>query len=248
MYGKLFTQIYDGSLREDPMVRLVFMDMVILADRDGIVDMTHEAISARTNIPAETIYNAIDKLESEDKRSRSPKENGCRIKRLDKHRDWGWELVNYEYYMRKGTRADKNEKDKIRMARIRNNNKSVAKSSKESKSVADVAHIDVDVDIDKRIIVETFSLKDNSEYAPTQTFLQQIKPLYPFVDLIYEFKNMKAWCISNPKKRKTRDGAKRFINNWLSSAQKTAKKINQEENVPISKEITAENVDDIYAN
>ena len=60
MYGKIFQQIYDGSLRSDPMVRLVFMDMVILADQDGIVDMTHEALSARTNVDIKTIHESTD--------------------------------------------------------------------------------------------------------------------------------------------------------------------------------------------
>jgi hypothetical protein len=151
MYGKIFQQIYDGSLRSDPMVRLVFMDMVILADQDGIVDMTHEAIAARTNVPLQDVQDAIKQLESSDPKSRSPKENGVRIKRLDNHRDWGWELINYEYYLRKGTRADKNEKDRVRMAKIRKKNKGVAKSSEALPLVSDVAHIDIDIDIDKDI-------------------------------------------------------------------------------------------------
>ena len=151
MYGKLFQTIFDGSLRSDPMVRLVFMDMVILADQDGIVDMTHEALAARTNVDLKIIYEAIKQLENPDPRSRSPKEDGVRIKRLDGHRDWGWQLINYEYYLKKGTRADKNERDRIRMAGKRKQNKDVAKRSEPSPSVADVAHIDIDIDIDKDI-------------------------------------------------------------------------------------------------
>jgi len=150
-YGKIFQQIYDGSLRSDPMTRLVFMDMVILADKDGVVDMTHEAIAARTNVPIETVCEAIKSLESPDPRSRSSKENGARIKRLDEHRDWGWVLINYDYYIKKGTRADKNEADRIRMQNIRSKNKDVAFCSNQSKSVADVAHIDIDIDIKEKI-------------------------------------------------------------------------------------------------
>ena len=30
---------------------------------------------------------------------------------------------------------------------------------------------------------------------------------------------MKAWCISNPKKRKTASGIRRFINSWLAEEQ-----------------------------
>jgi hypothetical protein len=129
LYGKIFQQIYDGSLRSNPMVRLVFMDMVILADRDGVIDMTPEALAARTNVPLQDVLDAIKQLENPDPRSRSPKENGVRIKRLDDHRDWGWELINYEYYLRKGTKEEKNEKDRARMAKIRKENKVVANCS-----------------------------------------------------------------------------------------------------------------------
>ena len=149
-YGKIFQQIYDGSLRSDPMVRLVFMDMVILADKDGVVDMTHEAIAARTNVPIKSVCDAIKSLEGPDPRSRSSRENGARIKRLDEHRDWGWCLINYEYYIKKGSRADKNEADRVRIAQIRSKNKSVASCSKPSHHVADVAHIDIDIDIKEK--------------------------------------------------------------------------------------------------
>ena len=149
MYGKIFEQIYDGTLREEPITRLVFMDMIILADRDGIVDMTHEALSARTNVPVEKIYKSIERLEAPDLRSRSADESGARIVRIDEHRDWGWKLVNYEFYLKKGSYEDKKEKDRKRIAEKRNKNKGVAKSRKESHEIAKVAHIDIDKDIDK---------------------------------------------------------------------------------------------------
>lgn len=43
--------------------------------------------------------------------------------------------------------------------------------------------------------------------------------LYPAVDILQELKKMVGWLESNPKKRKTRRGISRFINNWLSNAQ-----------------------------
>lgn len=32
-----------------------------------------------------------------------------------------------------------------------------------------------------------------------------------------------GWCLSNPKNRKTRSGAKRFLNGWLSRSQNSAR-------------------------
>jgi hypothetical protein len=40
MYVKIFAQIYDSSIAEDYLVRLVFEDFLILADKHGHVDMT----------------------------------------------------------------------------------------------------------------------------------------------------------------------------------------------------------------
>ena len=135
------------------MIRLVFMDFIILADRDGKVDMTQEAFAARTNVPVETIYEAAKQLEKPDPRSRSRVNNGARIKRLSQDRDWGWEIVNYEFYRNKGSKADKREADRLRMERKRlaqKNSAGVAKSRKVSRAVADVAHTDTDTDIKKQ--------------------------------------------------------------------------------------------------
>ena len=98
MFAKIFEQIYDSSIAEDYLVRLVFEDFLVLADPDGVVDMTHEAIARRTNVPIEIVRSSIAKLSMPDPRSRSPKEEGRRLILLDIHRDWGWQVVNYEDY------------------------------------------------------------------------------------------------------------------------------------------------------
>ena len=100
MYGKLFASMYDGSLAMvGPWEALVtFQQLVILADREGFVDMTPDAISRRTIIPLEIIKKGIAVLEQPDERSRDPREEGRRIIRIAPHRDWGWQIVNYDKY------------------------------------------------------------------------------------------------------------------------------------------------------
>ena len=95
MFVKVFSQIFDSSIAENYLTRLVFTDLLTLADLNGVVDMTHESISRRTNVPIETVRAAISELEKPDPRSRTPDCEGRRIKRLDEHRDWGWFVVNY---------------------------------------------------------------------------------------------------------------------------------------------------------
>lgn len=64
--------------------------------------------------------------------------------------------------------------------------------------------------------VITLMLKDKTEYGITQKDIEHYKELYPAVDIMQELRNMKGWCESNPTKRKTRTGVKRFITGWLS--------------------------------
>jgi hypothetical protein len=100
MFSKLFDSMYDGTLRtRSPWQALVtFQQMLILADPTGVVDMTAEALAIRTGIPLEIIQAGITALEAPDPDSRLPHEEGRRIVRLDDHRNWGWQIVNFVHY------------------------------------------------------------------------------------------------------------------------------------------------------
>lgn len=111
MYGKLFAQMYDGTLgTRGPWQALVtFQQLIILADQDGVVDMTAEAISRRTTIPLEIVRIGIAALEEPDPDSRTPDEEGRRILRLSGDRAWGWSIVNYDKYRKIRTAEDRRE-------------------------------------------------------------------------------------------------------------------------------------------
>jgi len=147
VYGKVFDQIYKSTVAECWQALVTFQQFIVLADSDGIVDMTPSSISRTTNIPIEIIEEGIAKLEEKDPQSRSPLEDGRRIIRLDEHRDWGWKLVNHAYYMGLRTREDKKEADRIRIAEKRKKGKEnirVADCRPESQPVAEVAHTDTE--------------------------------------------------------------------------------------------------------
>ena len=67
--------------------------------------------------------------------------------------------------------------------------------------------------------VEELLLNDGTTWRPTVSMYQEYKRLYPAVDVDQEFRNMRGWCNSNPAKRKTPGGIKRFVTNWLSKEQ-----------------------------
>jgi hypothetical protein len=150
LYGKLFEQMYDGTLAENWKALITFQQMIILCDDSGIVDLTPSAISRRTGIPLEHIESGIETLESEDPYSRTPDENGRRIARLDDHRPWGWRIINHQKYKQMASYEDKKKADRMRIAAKREIKKlkPVAVCRNLSQDVADVAHTDTDTDTD----------------------------------------------------------------------------------------------------
>lgn len=67
--------------------------------------------------------------------------------------------------------------------------------------------------------VITITLNDKSEYPIYQSDIDKWQELYQSVDIMRELRKMKGWADSNPTKRKTKNGVKRFINAWLSREQ-----------------------------
>lgn len=98
MFAKVFDQIFDSSIAENYQHRHVFMDLLVMADSDGVVDKTAEAIARKANVPLEIIQEAIAALSGPDTRSRTPHEDGRRLLPIDERRPWGWQIVNYHHY------------------------------------------------------------------------------------------------------------------------------------------------------
>jgi len=98
MYAKIFESIYEGSLVEDWKALIVFQQLIVLCDSEGVIDMTPTAISRRTNIPIDIINHGIEVLQETDSESRTKDEEGRRIILLDEHRAWGWFIVNHKKY------------------------------------------------------------------------------------------------------------------------------------------------------
>lgn len=111
MYAKVFTQIYDGTLcTKGPWEALVtFQQLLVLADLEGNVDMTAQAISRRTTIPLNIITKGISALLQPDPESRTPEEEGRRILPLSDQRNWGWRVVNYKHYKSLRKEEDRRE-------------------------------------------------------------------------------------------------------------------------------------------
>lgn len=129
MYVKLFSSIYQGTLRGNSNGLLVFTNLLAHADRDGVADIHPRAVSEETGLDVESVKVALLMLESPDDESRSPEEQGRRIIRIDEHRAWGWQIVNYAKYREIRNEEDRREQNREAQQRWRDKKKSAQSAS-----------------------------------------------------------------------------------------------------------------------
>jgi len=217
--------MYEGTLCGHWEAIVTLQQLVIIADEDGIVDMTPPAISAKTSIPLKIIETGLKVLSESDKYSRSTDHDGKRIILIDETRPWGWLIVNYAYYRNLACRKDKKRKDRERIALKRSKNKGVEKCRKVSPDVANVAHTNTNTNTKKKLIPDDFSLTDQMiEYAKkkgvtdkrslekfTENFIGSCKAKgYKYVDFYIAWQNWLRDAIAGGKFKT----AKVEVNNW----------------------------------
>ena len=67
-------------------------------------------------------------------------------------------------------------------------------------------------------------LNDGSGWRPSLKDFEEWQRIYPNVDVSREIERMRQWCLSNPSKRKTKRGIRRFVTNWLDGEQNKPRK------------------------
>jgi hypothetical protein len=86
---------------------VTFQALIVLADEHGLIDISPQALAGRTSYPLDLVKTGLKVLQQSDPHSRSQEEDGKRIVPLDNGREFGWRIVNYDYYRNLGRRADK---------------------------------------------------------------------------------------------------------------------------------------------
>lgn len=72
---------------------------------------------------------------------------------------------------------------------------------------------------EQELPVAMIPLADGSEFPVPASLASEYAAAYPGVDVAGELAQVRAWCLSNPRKRKTKNGIRRFLNSWLDRAQ-----------------------------
>lgn len=115
-FVKLFSDIiYSSVWQESNETRLVWITLLAMADRDGMVRAIPEAIAQAARVTQESCDNAILKFLAPDERSRSQEFDGRRMKRVD----GGFLLLNYMKYRRKLSADERREYKRIKQAEYR---------------------------------------------------------------------------------------------------------------------------------
>lgn len=132
MYGKIFESIFDSTLVADGgwLPTYIFMSMVVVADKDGIVDVAPKALFSRLGFRSFDSKICFDEFESAvaylcqpDEHSKSIAEDGKRLIPCrecdDVETNRGWKIVNYNYYRKKASREDRAKQSTERSKRFR---------------------------------------------------------------------------------------------------------------------------------
>ncbi len=152
MYGKLFQSLYQGTMRGQADLILVFTNLLAFKDKAHFVDKTARAISEEVGIPEDRVKEALLQLEAPDPESRSEEHEGRRIIRIDTHRSWGWKVVNgpkYDDFRKEEDRrmqwavGQQRHRAGLTVNKRQRKSSSVIKSQRES---TESTHIDIDID------------------------------------------------------------------------------------------------------
>lgn len=104
-YTPVFDTVYDGTLCGRWPTLPVWLSILPMADKNGHIDLTCQAIAARTGWPLDLLKQGIAELMAPDPESRTPECDGRRLELLDDHRNWGWRVINHEQYRNKARKS-----------------------------------------------------------------------------------------------------------------------------------------------
>lgn len=179
MYGKLFSSLFQGTLRGCADEILVFTNLIAHADSVGNVDKHYRAIAEETGISIDRVKAAIANLEAPDPESRSPEEEGKRLIPLDEHRAWGWNIVNYAKYRSIRNEEDRREQNRLAQERFR----AKKRAEKDDHLVSIVSRVSQDKPKQK----EKHKQKDKKEETREETSVEVSVGKSKIVEELFEF-------------------------------------------------------------
>lgn len=244
-FAKVYRSLWNGTLGAKWEGWALLVYMLAHCDADGRIDETPEAIARKSGLPLDVVERGISILEAPDQHSRSAADKGRRIARLDDHRDWGWQIVNFEHYR-------SSEDPRGAVVRKRRQRHGESREVTASHGMSREAEAEADADRDQPLLpagaerspdgaappalplgltipegdASVFmTLPTNRQGAAVAVHEGQVREwaaLFPAVDVRQELREMRAWLLANPRQRKTTRGMVAFVTRWLADEQDKA--------------------------
>lgn len=119
-FTKLFSSIVSSTVwQEDDSTRLLWVTMLAIADRDGLVEASVPGLAHQARIPVDKARRGLERLLAPDPDSRTPDNEGRRVEKVK----GGWQILNYEMYREKRNLDEVREKTRLRTQRWRERHK-----------------------------------------------------------------------------------------------------------------------------
>jgi hypothetical protein len=116
-YTKLFESILESTVwQEAPPIKVVWITMLAMADRDGVVEASIPGLAKRAGVEREECERALALFLAPDPDSRTTEHEGRRIEVVT----GGWCLLNYNIYRERASKDEAARKNALRQQRYRN--------------------------------------------------------------------------------------------------------------------------------
>ena len=98
--------------------RVLWITILAMSDENGFISSSRSGLLRASNIPPEDFKNALTSLESPDPESRTPDNDGIRIKKID----GGWIILNFLKYRARSEIIREQNRERVRKFREKNKN------------------------------------------------------------------------------------------------------------------------------
>lgn len=209
-YTKLFSSILASTIWRAPdKTRIVWITMLAMADKDGIVDGSVPGLADMARVNLKDCAQAIQELSDPDEYSRTTDFEGRRIQKVD----GGWQILNHAKYRHKMSADERREYNRQKQAEWRERKKMSNGVIDDTQQSAMSAQEEADSEAKAKARKKPKSSARQTDEELIQSLSED--PTYEGIDVRREHGKMMRWCQENHQT----PSRKRFIN-WLNRAEK----------------------------
>jgi len=180
-YTKLFASIVHSTIWRAPdHVRLVWITLLAIADRDGTVEASVPGLADAARVTLDQCVAALEHLSAPDQWSRTPDNEGRRISAIA----GGWQILNHGMYRDRMTADVKRQQSAERQARFRLRNA----------KVTPVTHTEAEAEAEAEATAEATVVPKNSSGKETGVAAGGLNGRHSGLDrVLAAYASAKAW-------------------------------------------------------